>query len=161
MHNGGISKRRTEMRKELEYRKADKDKIKRAKDLIEQIAGPGADEKTVEAALNELGELTGRQHEQSEFVEYWGWTDLDSIAEQAFAQPPYASDLTREELIEIIAIMKRAIVNCEDSEMMHYEGILHRSLPLADVLGYIDINKDNAQIADEMLAAAKSGVIML
>ena len=47
------------MRKELEYRKADRDKIERAKDLIEQIASPGEDEKTVQAALNELGELTG------------------------------------------------------------------------------------------------------
>lgn len=149
------------MRKELEYHRADKGRIERAKDLIEQIASPGEDEKTAETALDELGELTGRQHDQSEFAEYWGWTDLDSIAEQAFVQPPYASDLTREELTEIIAIMKRAIANGEDSEMMHYEEILHRSLPLTDVLGYIDINKDNAQIADEMLAASKSGVIML
>lgn len=72
------------MRKELEYRRADKGEIERAKDLIEQIASPGEDEKTVEAALNELDELTGRQHDQTEFAEYWGWTDLDSIAEQVF-----------------------------------------------------------------------------
>lgn len=149
------------MRKELEYRRADRDKIERAKDLIEQIASPGEDEKAVQAALNELDELTGRQHDQTEFAEYWGWTDLDSIAEQAFVQPSYVSDLTREELIEIIEIMKRAMVNCEDSEMMYYEEILHKSLPLTDVIGHIDLEKDNAQIADEMLAASKSGVIML
>ncbi len=71
------------------------------------------------------------------------------------------SDLTREELIEIIERMKKAIVNCDDSEMMHYEEILHKSLPLTDVLGHVDLEKDNAQIADEMLAAAKSGVILL
>ena len=57
--------------------------------------------------------------------------------------------------------MKRAMVNCEDSEMMYYEEILHKSLPLTDVIGHIDLEKDNAQIADEMLAASKSGVIML
>ena len=149
------------MRKELEYRKADRDKIERAKDLIEQIASPGEDEKTVQAALNELGELTGRQHDKTEFAEYWGRTDLDSIAEQAFVQPSFVSDLTREELIEIIERKKKAIVNCDDSEMMHYEEILHKSLRLTDVLGHVDLEKDNAQIADEMLAAAKSGVILL
>lgn len=149
------------MRKELEYRRPDKDRLERAKGLIEQIAGPEEDETTVEAALDELGKLTGRPHVRTEFAEYWGWTDLDSIAEQSFVQPPCVSVLTREELIEIIAIMKNAIVNCEDSEMEYYAEVLHRSLPLADVFGHIDLEKDNAQIADEMLASAKSGVIRL
>ena len=92
------------MRKELEYHEPDRQKLERAKDLIEQIANKEGD---VEAALAELGRITGQQHEEMEFEEYWGWTDLDDIAEQAFAgAAPYINDLTKEELIEIIAILK-------------------------------------------------------
>ena len=149
------------MRKELEYHKADASKIEQAKELIEQIGSGEEDEETVEAALTKLGKLTGKRHSQTEFAEYWGWTDLDSIAEQAFVYSPFVSDLTREELIEIIAILKKTMVNCEDSKMMFYEELLHRSLPLTDVSSYIKLEEDDAKIADEMLAAAKNNVILL
>lgn len=149
------------MRKELEYRKADSGKIDQAKDLIEQIASGEKDEETVNAALTELGRITGRQHSQTEFAEYWGWTDLDSIAEQAFVDPPCVNDLTREELIEMIAIIKKAMIHCEDSRMMYYEELLHRSLPLTDVFACIDLEEDDARIADKMLTASKSNVILL
>lgn len=149
------------MRKELEYHRVDADKIEQVKDLVEQIASGEEDEETVNAALDELGKITGKQHSQTEFAEYWGWTDLDSIAEQAFADSPFVNDLTREELIEIIAIMKEATINCEDSKMVYYEELLHKSLPLTDVFAYIDLEEDDAQIADKMLAAAKENVILL
>lgn len=149
------------MRRELEYHKADTGKIEQAKDFIEQITSGEADEETVNAALAELGKITGRQHSQTEFAEYWGWTDLDSIAEQAFVEPPFVSDLTREELTEIIAIIKKATINCEDNRMMYYEELLHKSLPLTDVFSYIDLEEEDVKIADKMLAAAKSNVILL
>ena len=149
------------MRKELEYRRVDADKIEQAKDLIEQIASGEEDEQTVNAALTELGRITGIQHNLAEFAEYWGWTDLDSVAEQAFVDSPFVNDLTREELIEIIAIIKTATIDCEDSKMTYYVELLHRSLPLTDVFSYIDLEEDDAKIADKMLAAAKSNVILL
>ena len=147
------------MRKELEYHEPDRQKLERAKDLIEQIANKEGD---VEAALAELGRITGQQHEEMEFEEYWGWTDLDDIAEQAFAgAAPYINDLTKEELIEIIAILKETMIKCEDSKTMFYMELLHRSLPLTDVLSFIGEEEDNGKIADNMLAAAKNNVILL
>lgn len=149
------------MRKELEFRRADAEKIEQAKALIEQIGSGDEEEQTVQDALDRLGQLTGRRHEQAEFVQYWEWTDLDGIAEQAFLQPPYVEELTREELIEMIERIQKAATTCQDNEMVYYEEILHKSLPLTDVDGYIRCDKDSAQIADEMFAAARSNVISL
>lgn len=146
------------MRKELEYHKADKAKLEQVKALIGQIADREGD---VDKALEELGKITGKQHSEMEFAEYWGWTELDDIAELTLTAPPFVSDLTRDELIEIIAIIKETLVNCADSEGMYYEELLHRSLPLTDVLGHIRLEDDNDKIADEMLSAAKTNVILL
>lgn len=145
------------MRKELEYHEPDKTKLETAKTLIDSIANGEGD---TEKALNELGKITGKQHSQMEFAEYWGWTDLDTIAQQALMEPPCVRDLTRDELIEIISITREAMTD-SDSKMTYYMELLHKSLPLADVLEYIMRSDDCEKIADEMLLAARQGVILL
>lgn len=145
------------MRKELEYYEPDKTKLETAKTLIDSIANGEGD---TEKALNELGKITGKQHNQTEFAEYWGWTDLDTIAQQALMEPPCVRDLTRDELIEIISITREAMTD-SDSKMTYYMELLHKSLPLADVLEYIMRSDDCEKIADEMLLAARQGVILL
>ena len=145
------------MRKELEYHEPDKTKLETAKTLIDSIANGEGD---IEKALNELGKITGKQHNQTEFAEYWGWTDLDTIAQQALMEPPCVRDLTRDELIEIISITREAMTD-SDSKMTYYMELLHKSLPLADVLEYIMRSDDCEKIADDMLLAARQGVILL
>lgn len=145
------------MRKELEYHEPDKTKLETAKTLIDSIANGEGD---TEKALNELGKITGKQHSQTEFAEYWGWTDLDTIAQQALMEPPCVRDLTRDELIEIISITREAMTD-SDSKMTYYMELLHKSLPLADVLEYIMRSDDCEKIADDMLLAARQGVILL
>lgn len=145
------------MRKELEYHEPDKTKLETAKTLIDSIANGEGD---TEKALNELGKITGKQHNQTEFAEYWGWTDLDTIAQQALMEPPCVRDLTRDELIEIISITREAMTD-SDSKMTYYMELLHKSLPLADVLEYIMRSDDCEKIADDMLLAARQGVILL
>lgn len=145
------------MRKELEYHEPDKTKLETAKTLIDSIANGEGD---TEKALNELGKITGKQHSQTEFAEYWGWTDLDTIAQQALMEPPCVRDLTRDELIEIISITREAMTD-SDSIMTYYMELLHKSLPLADVLEYIMRSDDCEKIADDMLLAARQGVILL
>lgn len=145
------------MRKELEYHEPDKTKLETAKTLIDSIANGEGD---TEKALNELGKITGKQHSQMEFAEYWGWADLDTIAQQALMEPPCVRDLTRDELIEIISITREAMTD-SDSKMTYYMELLHKSLPLADVLEYIMRSDDCEKIADEMLLAARQGVILL
>lgn len=145
------------MRKELEYHEPDKTKLETAKTLIDSIANGEGD---TEKALNELGKITGKRHSQTEFAEYWGWTDLDTIAQQALMEPPCVRDLTRDELIEIISITREAMTD-SDSKMTYYMELLHKSLPLADVLEYIMRSDDCEKIADDMLLAARQGVILL
>lgn len=145
------------MRKELEYHEPDKTRLETAKTLIDSIANGEGD---IEKALNELGKITGKQHSQTEFAEYWGWTDLDTIAQQALMEPPCVRDLTRDELIEIISITREAMTD-SDSIMTYYMELLHKSLPLADVLEYIMRSDDCEKIADDMLLAARQGVILL
>lgn len=145
------------MRKELEYHEPDKTRLETAKTLIDSIANGEGD---IEKALNELGKITGKQHSQTEFAEYWGWTDLDTIAQQALMEPPCVRDLTRDELIEIISITREAMTD-SDSKMTYYMELLHKSLPLADVLEYIMRSDDCEKIADDMLLAARQGVILL
>ncbi len=145
------------MRKELEYHEPDKTKLESVKTLIDLVANG---EGNMETALNELGKITGKQHSQTEFAEYWGWTDLDTIAQQALMEPPCVRDLTRDELIEIISITREAMTD-SDSIMTYYMELLHKSLPLADVLEYIMRSDDCEKIADEMLLAARQGVILL
>lgn len=145
------------MRKELEYHEPDKTRLETAKTLIDSIANGEGD---TEKALNELGKITGKQHSQTEFAEYWGWTDLDTIAQQALMEPPCVRDLTRDELIEIISITREAMTD-SDSIMTYYMELLHKSLPLADVLEYIMRSDDCEKIADDMLLAARQGVILL
>lgn len=145
------------MRKELEYHEPDKTKLESVKTLIDLVANG---EGNMETALNELGKITRKQHSQTEFAEYWGWTDLDTIAQQALMEPPCVRDLTRDELIEIISITREAMTD-SDSIMTYYMELLHKSLPLADVLEYIMRSDDCEKIADEMLLAARQGVILL
>lgn len=75
-------------------------------------------------------------------------------------EPPCVRDLTRDELIEIISITREAMTD-SDSIMTYYMELLHKSLPLADVLEYIMRSDDCEKIADEMLLAARQGVILL
>lgn len=145
------------MRKELEYHEPDKTKLESVKTLIDLVANG---EGNMETALNELGKITGKQHSQTEFAEYWGWTDLDTVARQALMEPPCVKDLTRDELIEIISMIQEAMTENE-SKMTYYMELLHKSLPLADVLEYIMRSDDCEKIADEMLLAARQGVILL
>ncbi len=48
-----------------------------------------------------------------------------------------------------------------ESKMTYYMELLHKSLPLADVLEYVMRPDDSEKIADEMLSAARQGVILL
>ena len=66
------------MRKELDLPRIDDSKLDEAEALIASIAArePG----TAAAELEALSALTGKLHSEVEFLEYWSWTDLDTLA---------------------------------------------------------------------------------
>lgn len=148
------------MREVLNYPQIDAQKLELAKKLIEEIAANPADDGSYE--LRELNRITGKQYSARHFYEYWGWTDLDTLAENALIpEPPCVRDLSREEMKEIVSIIKKALLAPDDNNAKYYMELLHKSLPLSDVVGYIRLEQDEETIVANMLRASSDLVIAL
>ena len=129
--------------------------------MINRIAEATPDE-NCSRALSELNRITGKQHEAIEFAEYWGWTDLDTLAEKVLtAEPPYINDLTKDEIAEIVSMTKTCLLSGEDNKADYYMELLHKSLPLTDVMRYIMSEKDEETIVNDMIKASSNSVIAL
>lgn len=148
------------MREILNFPQIDRQKLEAVKTLIDNIAeNPNGD---CSNELSELSHLTGKTHEPLEFAEYWGWTDLDTLAKIALlAEPPCIRDLTKSEIEEIVSIIRDCLISVENSKAEYYIELLHKSLPLTNVTGYIMSGNDVAEIADRMITAASNSVILL
>ena len=103
------------MRKILEIPPINENDIDKVSKVIDVIANNL--DKACTNQLNELQSLTGKSHSVEEFAEYWGWTDLDSLARiTLMPEPPCVSDLDRSELEIIIGIIKEAFLSGEDDK---------------------------------------------
>lgn len=148
------------MREVLNYPQPDRKKLDIVKRLIDAIAenpdgGCGGE-------LSELNRIVGKAYTALDFAEYWGWTDLDTLAERALtAEPPCVHDLSRDEMKEIVSVIKKAVILLDDNKAEYYMELLHRSLPLLNVQSYIRLEDDEESIVDHMLSAASGSVIAL
>lgn len=148
------------MREALDYPQIDTSKIETVKKLIGSIAqNPDGDDSR---ELMELNQITGKTHSAAEFYEYWGWTDLDTAAKLALTpKPPCIRDLSRDEVKEMVSIIKSCLISGEDEKAEYYMELLHKSLPLADVLDRIMSGEDEDTITDNMIRASSKSVIAL
>mgnify|MGYP007105517850 FL=1 len=147
------------MRKILEIPPINEDDIDKVSKIIDIIANNL--DKDCTNKLNELQSLTGKPHSAAEFAEYWGWTDLDSLARiTLMPEPPCVSDLDRSELESIIGIIKESFLSGEDDKGEYYIELLHKSMSVPDVINYIMSGQDVKAIADKILSA-KNNVIYL
>ncbi len=147
------------MRKILEFPQINENDLGKVAELIEVIADNL--DKDCSTELKELQNLTGKTHEYEEFAEYWGWTDLNSLARITLTpEPPLVRDLERDELETIIEIIKESYINGEDDKGRYYEELLHKSLSIPDVMSSIMSNEDVKTIAGKMLSTP-SNVILL
>lgn len=147
------------MRKILEIPPINEDDIDKVSKIIDIIANNLDKDCTNE--LNELQSLTGKPHSAIEFAEYWGQTDLDSLARiTLMPEPPCVSDLDRSELESIIGIIKESFLSGEDDKGEYYIELLHKSMSVPDVINYIMSGQDVKAIADKILSA-KNNVIFL
>lgn len=145
------------MREILNYPQIDKQKIETVKNLIDRINETSPNDDYIE----ELNRITGKSYKAVEFIEYWGWTDLDTLAENTLtAEPPRICDLTKDEIEEIVSIVKTCFIS-DDNKAEYYMELLHKSLSLTDVMSYIMSGKDAAAIANDMMTAASNSVIAL
>lgn len=147
------------MRKILEIPPINENDIDKVSKVIDIIANNL--DKDCTNQLNELQSLTGKSHSVEEFAEYWGWTDLDSLAKiTLMPEPPRVSDLDRSELEIIIGIIKESFLSGEDGKGEYYIELLHKSMSVPDVMNYIMSGQDVQAIADKILSA-KNNVILL
>ncbi|MBO5033897.1 MAG: hypothetical protein J6D08_18825 [Lachnospiraceae bacterium] len=148
------------MRKVLEFPQIDEQKLEFVQELIDSIAEKV--DKDCRGELNRLNSITGKEHTAVEFAEYWGWTDLESLARITLTpEPPCIHDLTKTEIEEIIAVIKDCLISVEDDKADYYIGLLRKSLPLTNVMDYIMSGDDIKRIADDMISAASSSVVAL
>lgn len=133
-------------------------------DTVKKLIGSIADNFNGDSsdALDELNRITGKHYSAMEFYEYWGWTDLDTLAKKTLTpEPPCIRDLSEDEMKEIVRIIKDSIVSLDDNKAEYYMELLHKSLPLADVESYIRLNEDEGTIVNNILRASSSSVIAL
>ena len=149
-----------QMREVLNYPQIDTSKIETVKKLIEHIVeNPDGDDSR---ELTELKHITGKIHSAEEFFEYWGWTDLDTVARLALTpKPPCIRDLSRDEVKDMVSIIKSCLISGEDSKAEYYIELLHKSLPLADVMNRIMSDEDEDRITDNLLRASSESIIAL
>lgn len=76
-------------------------------------------------------------------------------------EPPCIRDLSRDEVKEMVSIIKSCLISGEDSKAEYYVELLHKSLPLADVLKHIMSGGDEDTITDNMIRASSESVIAL
>ncbi len=147
------------MRKILEFPPINENDLEKVKKIIDIIADNL--DRDCSKELDELRSLTGKLHSVEEFAEYWGWTDLDSLARISLTpEPPSVSDLDRTELETIIGIIRESLISGEDNKGKYYEELLHKSMCIPDVMSYIMSGQSVETIADSMLLA-KNNVILL
>lgn len=147
------------MRKILEFPSINEDDVGKVAKIIDFIAHNL--DKDCSHELNMLQNVTGKSHTVEEFAEYWGWTDLDNLARMTLTkEPPYVNDLDRVELETIIGIIRESIISGKDDIGGYYGELIHKSMSIPDVIGYIMSDEDVKNIADKMLSA-KDNVILL
>ena len=139
------------MRKELDLPRIDDSKLDEAEALIASIAArePG----TAAAELEALSALTGKLHSEVEFLEYWSWTDLDTLARLTLApEPPCVPDLTWEETLELV----RRIQNCSVTGTdvygtLKYESGVHRvqRVPATETQGRVHTSAATVAVLPE------------
>lgn len=148
------------MRKELSFPQLEETKLAETKNLIETIAGLGLDDS--EEQLAKLSQITGKEHDPMDFAEYWGWTDLETLAKEALLpEPPIIPDLNKAEVAELVELIKESMISGEDDRFTYYEELLHRSLHVVDVSRYIMSDEPTEQIVEKLFYASKNDVIVL
>ena len=147
------------MRKILEFPQINEENVEKVSDLIDIIA----DNLDLDCSeeLNALQVLTGKIHTPEEFAEYWGWTDLESLARTTMTpEPPCVRDLEKDEIETIIEIIKESFIKGEDDKGNYYAELLHKSMSIPNVMGYIMSDQDTKTIANQMMSSANNVILL-
>lgn len=151
----------------------DKTKLSSVMEIIKQAAefmlekDHNNDEKAksdLEKFQQELREITGNNKIQiRDFQEYWSYTNLETVAKKALMPPVPKSDVSDEEIKEIVL----NILEHEDAEMDWWLDYLTLNTGLSNLTNYIfypqlvglDPQATLEQIADKIIADRKQSLI--
>ena len=161
-------KGKIELMKDIDIQ-IDKTKLSSVMEIIEQAAelmlekDRNNDEKAksdLEKFQQKLREITGNNKIQiRDFQEYWGYTNLETVAKKALMPPVSKSDVSDEEIKEIVL----NILEHEEAEMDWWLDYLTLNTGLSNLTNYIfypqlvglDSQATLEQIADKIIADRK------
>ena len=133
--------------------------LEQIKDWIECIAA--GKEPEAEEALKKLNAFTGKQYDKEDFLEYWGWTDLHSLAQSIVQKPPHRlHGISLEQATELVCRIQNALCSGEEKQMTYYMQLLQESLPGADVLAVLNLEESAESIAKELLQSAQAVILL-
>jgi len=85
--------------------------------------------------ISVLNAMTGREYDWTYFESFHGHTSIDAfVKEAALPAPSFVSDITRDELIEIVRLAK--MVDWPDS--LYYRSLLDRNVPMSGASSLLD-----------------------
>jgi len=147
----------------------DETKLEEAMEIIEKAASlmaerdwgqdQGASEELA-GLQQDLRELSGNERLRiTDFQRYWSYTSLETIARKALMAPPSKSNVTNEEIKEIVL----GILKHSEAEMDWWLEYLKINTGLANLSDYIfypnlvglDLQATLEQIADKIIADRK------
>lgn len=136
--------------------------IEKAAELMEEkdCANDNTARSELDEYQNKLIAVTGNDKLQiKDFREYWGYMSLETAAREALMPPPEKTELTDEQIKEIV----KNILKFKEEEMDWWLKFLKVNTGLDNLTNYIfypdlvglDRNADLEQIADKIIADRK------
>ena len=97
-----------------------------AKEILSQIDnGAGEDDEGLKAMIDDWNRQVVNPYEFSDFRDFSSWTDAKNFTRMAFNQEKYVSDLTWDELVQIISFVCNA--EGKESEQSYALGVLEKN----------------------------------
>ena len=132
-------------------RQPDASLVDRLEQLINQVVTGLEEGEDCHSLVAEINALSGQDYEPEFFFELYGWTSERTAAEAAaMGVPPTVSDLSREEVAEVIRIIGEA----REPECSFFLNWLERCFPASRVSDLIFApykNLGEEEIAEEIL----------
>ncbi|MFB4283920.1 hypothetical protein ACBJ59_52130 [Nonomuraea sp. MTCD27] len=142
------------LRPELRAPAIDPGFLARLATMIDEIANAIERGEDVRWAVDEFNKLTGRHYDITSFRKYWQAWDAEDFARQAARPVPRkVSDVTRDDLIEIVQLMMEG-----DEDSDYYQELFDANVPHPNIGELLFVKPDDDEddsaerIVDKALA---------
>ncbi len=89
--------------------------------------------------ISALNTMTGREYDRTYFESFHGHTSIEEFTEEAaLPAPRFVSDMTREELIDIV----RLAMTVDPPDSLYYRSLFDKNVPMSGASGLLDWPED-------------------